>query len=66
MPNTIPAAGDAMPRITLEEMIARYLADLPLKFHPAAIRASAVFEPPQVSGPSEARVFRLHSGRRAG
>ncbi|NSZ01992.1 hypothetical protein G6M70_17005 [Agrobacterium tumefaciens] len=40
--------------------------DLPLKFHPAAIRASAVFEPPQVSGPSEARVFRLHSGRRAG
>lgn len=29
-------------------------------------RASTVFEPPQVSGPPEVRVFRLHSGRRAG
>lgn len=26
MPNTIPAAGEAMPKITLEEMIVRYLA----------------------------------------
>lgn len=33
--------------------------DLPLNFHPTAIRASAVFEPPQVSGPAEAGVLRL-------
>ncbi|NSY98265.1 CdiI family contact-dependent growth inhibition immunity protein [Agrobacterium tumefaciens] len=50
----------------LQHMKKCTVSDLPLKFHPAAIRASAIFEPPQVSGPSEARVFRLHSGRRAG
>ncbi|CDM60122.1 hypothetical protein LPU83_pLPU83b_0126 (plasmid) [Rhizobium favelukesii] len=36
--------------------------DLPLNFHPAAVRASAVCEPPPNVGPPEARVFRLHSG----
>lgn len=40
--------------------------DLPLNFHPAANRDSAVFEPPRISGPAEAGVFRLHSGMRAG
>ncbi|WP_143529406.1 transposase [Rhizobium laguerreae] len=45
---------------------AAVIVDLPLKFHPAATRAPVFFEPPQDSGPPEAGVFRLHSGRWAG
>ena len=40
--------------------------DLRPFFPPAFGRALGWYEPPQVSGPAEAGVFRLHSGRRAG
>jgi putative transposase len=37
-----------------------------LKEQEAGVKAADLCEPPQVSGPTEARVFRLHSGRQAG
>lgn len=40
--------------------------EVPPNFHQRTTAVTVLVEPPPISGPPEARVFRLHSGRRAG